>query len=84
MGPQRKKILIVDDDPEIRRLLLRVLQAEDLELVECATGGEATDLLMEKDFDLVLLDLGLPDRHGMEVLEESQHHQRAPIPDHHR
>src|SRR3954470_16193233 len=70
MGQQRKKILIVDDDPEIRRLLLRVLQAEDLELVECATGGEATDLLSEKDFDLVLLDLGLPDRHGMEVLEE--------------
>jgi CheY-like chemotaxis protein/anti-sigma regulatory factor (Ser/Thr protein kinase) len=70
MGQQRKKILIVDDDPEIRRLLLRVLQADDLELVECATGGEAADLLADKDFDLVLLDLGLPDRHGMEVLEE--------------
>jgi CheY-like chemotaxis protein/anti-sigma regulatory factor (Ser/Thr protein kinase) len=70
MGQQRKSILIVDDDPEILRLLLRVLKADDLELTTCGTGAEASDLLAERDFDLVLLDLGLPDKHGMEVLEE--------------
>ncbi len=70
MGQQGKSILIVDDDPEIRRLLLRILQADNLELTTCETGAEATDLLASRDFDLVLLDLGLPDKHGMEVLEE--------------
>jgi CheY-like chemotaxis protein/anti-sigma regulatory factor (Ser/Thr protein kinase) len=70
MGQQRKSILIVDDDPEICRLLLRVLRADDLELTTCGTGAEASDLLAERDFDLVLLDLGLPDKNGMEVLEE--------------
>jgi CheY-like chemotaxis protein/anti-sigma regulatory factor (Ser/Thr protein kinase) len=71
MGQPRKSILIVDDDPEIRRLLLRILHSDDLELTTCALGAEATDLLGCKDFDLVLLDLGLPDKGGMEVLEES-------------
>ena len=71
MGLQRKSILIVDDDPEIRRLLLRILQAENLDLSTCGSGAEATELLATQDFDLVLLDLGLPDKHGMEVLEES-------------
>jgi CheY-like chemotaxis protein/anti-sigma regulatory factor (Ser/Thr protein kinase) len=70
MGQQRKSILIVDDDPEICRLLLRVLQADDLELTACGTGAEAMDLLAMRDFQLVLLDLGLPDKPGMEVLEE--------------
>jgi CheY-like chemotaxis protein/anti-sigma regulatory factor (Ser/Thr protein kinase) len=70
MGQLRKSILIVDDDPEICRLLLRVLQADDLELTTCGTGGEAGDLLTNKEFDLVLLDLGLPDRNGLEVMEK--------------
>lgn len=70
MASQRKSILIVDDDPEICRLLLRILQADDLELKACGTASEAIDLMSTEDFNLVLLDLGLPDRPGMEVLEE--------------
>ena len=70
MPQQRKSILIVDDDPEILRLLLRVLKADDLDLTTCATAHEAMDLMDARDFDLVLLDLGLPDKPGMEVLEE--------------
>lgn len=70
MAQQRKSILIVDDDPEILRLLLRVLKADDLDLTTCGTAREAMDLMESRDFDLVLLDLGLPDKHGMEVLEE--------------
>jgi CheY-like chemotaxis protein/anti-sigma regulatory factor (Ser/Thr protein kinase) len=70
MGQQRKSILIVDDDPEIIRLLLRVLKADDLDLTTVSTAHEAMDLMDARDFDLVLLDLGLPDKPGMEVLEE--------------
>lgn len=70
MGQQRKSILIVDDDPEILRLLLRLLKADDLDLTTSETALEAMDLMDSRDFDLVLLDLGLPDKPGMEVLEE--------------
>ncbi len=70
MPHQRKSILLVDDDPEILRLLLRVLKADDLDLATCTTAREAMDLMDARDFDLVLLDLGLPDKPGMEVLEE--------------
>lgn len=68
MGQIRKAILIVDDDPEIRRLLLRLLQADDRDLQVCGTGAQALDLLSDQNFDLVLLDLGLPDCNGLEIL----------------
>ncbi len=68
MGQISKAILIVDDDPEICRLLLRLLQSEDRDLQTCSTGGQATDLLNEQVFDLVLLDLGLPDCSGLDIL----------------
>ncbi|HWR17486.1 MAG TPA: response regulator [Terriglobales bacterium] len=69
MGPVRKAILIVDDDPELCRLLLRLLHDEDLDVETCGTGAEAEDLLLRRSWDLVLLDLGLPDFNGMELLE---------------
>ncbi len=73
MGHVGKSILIVDDDPEICRLLSRLLQPENLSLTVCGTGAEARDLLASRDFDLVLLDLGLPDCNGLEIMESFQH-----------
>lgn len=69
MGEERKSILIVDDDLEICRLLVRVLAADDLELEATHTGESAAELMGQKLYDLVLLDLGLPDCHGLELLE---------------
>lgn len=69
MGQERKSILIVDDDPDICRLLQRLLAADDLALELCHTGEEANELMSEKQYDVVLLDLGLPDCHGLELLE---------------
>jgi len=69
MGQERKNILIVDDDPEICRLLVRVLAAEDLDLQMCHNGEMAAELLTENRYDLVLLDLGLPDCNGLDLLE---------------
>ncbi len=62
------KILIVDDDPAIRRLLARTLDRAGYAVVEASDGRGA---LAARDIDkpnLVLLDLGLPDRDGLEVL----------------
>ncbi len=62
------KILIVDDEPAIRRLLARALERSDYRVVEAADGREALNALAIDKPDLVLLDLGLPDRDGLELL----------------
>lgn len=69
MGQERKSILIVDDDLEICRLLVRVLADDDLEIEATHTGESAAELMGQKRYDLVLLDLGLPDCHGLQLLE---------------
>lgn len=69
MGLERKSILIVDDDIEICRLLTKILANEDLELEAVNTGADGADKMTHKKYDLALLDLGLPDCHGLELLE---------------
>lgn len=62
------KILIVDDEPAIRRLLSACLQRGSYRVVEAATGREALAALHIDKPDAVLLDLGLPDRDGLELV----------------
>jgi len=69
MGQERKSILIVDDDIEICRLLTKLLADDNLELETCNTGEDGAARMMRRKYDLVLLDLGLPDCHGLELLE---------------
>lgn len=63
-------ILVVDDEVPIRRLLRTTLQAQRFAVVEAATAAQALAAASEHKPDLVLLDLGLPDRDGLEVLAE--------------
>jgi two-component system KDP operon response regulator KdpE len=68
MAGERPLILIVDDEPQIRTLLRSTLARAGYSSIEAATGREA---LNAKDIDrpdLVLLDLGLPDRDGIELV----------------
>lgn len=62
-------ILIIDDEPQIRKLLTITLQANDYEVREACNGNEGIRLVSIDPPDLVLLDLGLPDVHGHEVLK---------------
>lgn len=62
------KILVVDDDPAIRRLLARTLDRAGYTVVEAGDGRAALASLGIDKPDLVLLDLGLPDRDGLELL----------------
>lgn len=62
------KILIVDDEPAIRRLLARALERSGYRVVEAGDGRAALNALAIDKPDLVLLDLGLPDRDGLELL----------------
>lgn len=61
-------VLVVDDEPAIRRLLRTSLAAQSFRVSEAATGQEALDLVMAGGIDVVLLDLGLPDMDGMALL----------------
>ena len=61
------KVLIVDDEPPIRKLLRMGLTTQGYEILEAPNGKAALDLLKQKP-DLVILDLGLPDIQGHELL----------------
>ena len=61
-------ILIVEDEPPIRRLLRTTLGAHDYRTVEASTGAEALSALRHHRPDLVLLDLGLPDIDGLALI----------------
>ncbi len=71
-------ILIVEDEPPIRRLLRTTLGAHEYRTIEAATGDEALSGLRHHRPDLVLLDLGLPDVDGLQLL--SQIRKLSPVP----
>jgi two-component system KDP operon response regulator KdpE len=61
------RILIVDDDPQIRRVLRMALVAQDYEVADARNGEEALDRLREGKFDLVILDMNMPGMSGLET-----------------
>ena len=64
----RHKVLIVDDELHIRRLIHAALARADYAIVEAESAREALELLRRERPDIVLLDLGLPDRDGLELV----------------
>jgi DNA-binding NtrC family response regulator len=64
------RVLVIDDEAEIRESLETLLQLEGYNVSTAATGREGLAQLGERSFDIVLLDLALPDRNGMDVLGE--------------
>jgi len=64
------RVLVIDDEAEIRESLETLLQLEGYAVSTAATGREGLALLGERTFDIVLLDLALPDKNGMDVLAE--------------
>jgi len=66
----RKKIVVVEDDPELRDLETFLLGAEGYDVVGVADGIEAAAIVQREHADLVLLDLMLPGKDGNAVLEE--------------
>lgn len=61
------KILVIDDEPPIRKLLRMGLSTQGYEILEAPNGKKSLELLAQKP-DLIILDLGLPDMQGLELL----------------
>jgi two-component system KDP operon response regulator KdpE len=72
-------LLIVDDEPQIRRMLRTSLIAQKFNVAEAGTAGAALKRLETESFDLVILDLGLPDSSGFGVLETIRKSSKIPI-----
>jgi CheY-like chemotaxis protein len=80
MGSQKKaaagpRILVVDDDPQVRRLFARKLRSAGYSVSEAQSGRQALDVLRGSRFDLLVLDLEMPDTDGFEVLKSMRSEQ---------
>jgi two-component system KDP operon response regulator KdpE len=73
------RVLVVDDEPQIRRALRLVLRANGYEVSEVGTGEGALDALVSQSFDLMILDLMLPDLDGVEVCRRLREWSRLPV-----
>ena len=76
MSAARIKVLVVDDEPPIRKLLRMGLTAQGYDVLDAPNGKTALELLDEKP-NLVILDLGLPDIDGLELLRRIRHRQEG-------
>lgn len=65
----RKKVLVVDDEKDIREALFTALAAEGYEVFAAEDGKKGFDLALEKKPDLIFLDLSMPNMNGHEVLD---------------
>jgi two-component system KDP operon response regulator KdpE len=78
-GPAAGRVLIVDDEPQIRRTLELNLAARGFEVDQASTGELALDLASRRHPDLVILDLGLPGMDGIDVVRRIREWSRVPI-----
>ena len=64
------RILVVDDEPQIRRVLRTTLTAKGYEIFDAKSGEEALDAIRKQRFDLILLDMNMPGMGGLEACRE--------------
>jgi len=65
----KRRILLADDDESVRKMVGRVLESEDYEVLLAQTGREAIIRALSSSPDLVLLDINMPDKNGWEAFE---------------
>ncbi|MFH4965670.1 response regulator [Gaetbulibacter sp. M235] len=75
----KAEILIIDDEPQIRKLLQINLESNDYKVVQASTGKEGLILSASHPPDLILLDIGLPDKSGHKILQELKEWYNKPV-----
>jgi two-component system KDP operon response regulator KdpE len=75
----KPEILIIDDEPQIRKLLQINLESNDYKVIQAVNGKEGLLLAANHTPDLILLDIGLPDKSGQELLKDLREWYNNPI-----
>lgn len=73
------EILIVEDEVRISSLLTMYLKRESFHVDVTENGNEGLDLAMQKNYDLIILDVFMPGKDGFMVLEELRKHKNTPV-----
>ena len=68
-----RNLLIVEDDPDLRYSVRHLLSGNNVKIIDAEDGATALQMLRERQFDCVILDLTLPDMSGFDLLNEIQH-----------
>jgi two-component system KDP operon response regulator KdpE len=79
MTSDRATVLVIDDEPPIRRLLRTTLTAQEYRVIEAADGREGLSLLRHEKPDILVVDLGLPDIDGLELIRMIRAESPVPI-----
>lgn len=79
MSSQEGRVLVVDDDPQIRRVMRTTLDAKGYTVDEAGSGEQALELVRTENYDLILLDINLPAKSGVEVCREIHSTSNTPI-----
>jgi two-component system KDP operon response regulator KdpE len=78
-GRPAQVVLLIDDEPQIRRLLRVILEANGYRVIDAANGQDGLVEAAQRRPDVILLDLGLPDLEGVEVLKRFREWSRVPV-----
>ena len=79
MGEDRRTVLVVDDEPAMQRSICAWLRARGYATCEAATGRQTLDFAVNAQLDAIVLDLGLPDMDGIEVVRVLRRTLQLPI-----
>ena len=79
MKQEPSRILIVDDNPEIREIIQILLTGEGFAVADAANGASALRLLEEQDFDLIILDIMMPGPNGYQTCLKLRELTNAPV-----
>jgi len=74
------RILLIEDEQQVRELLREILEQNGHEIIACKNGADGIRQYKESSFDLVIMDVLLPDKDGFETLNElKQHHNQVNV-----
>jgi two-component system, OmpR family, KDP operon response regulator KdpE len=79
IDPHLPRLLIVDDEPAIQRFLKTALKSDEFTLFQAETGRVALSAAVSVKPDVILLDLGLPDMDGIEIVSRIRQWSQVPI-----
>ncbi len=68
------RILVIDDEPQVRTVLLKSLERDGYQVMDAPNGKVGMELFQEEPFDLVITDIVMPEKEGIETIGELRHY----------